>query len=266
MLTFLSFGSGSCGNCYYLGNETDAILIDAGIGIRRLKKNMMEYGIKIGLIRGLIITHDHADHIKSAGIMSNDYGMQVYATQLVFDGLNRSYMIKNKVGDSHANVITAGTPFDIGNFHITPFSLPHDASENVGYKIEIDGEVFTIMTDVGDITDNVNRYIAETNHLVIEANYDPEMLRVGRYPEMLKDRICSGTGHLANKQTGEALAQNFHEHLKNVWLCHLSEENNHPELARKTIETILGSYGILAGKDFMLEVLRRRIPTGPYSI
>jgi len=266
MLTFLSFGSGSCGNCYYLTNGTDSLLIDAGIGIRRLKKNMMEYGIKMNIVRGLLITHDHADHIKSAGSLSQEYKLPVYATKLVFEGLNRSYMIKNKVDESQMNIIDPGERFDIGPFAITPFSLPHDSSENVGYKIEVDGEVFTIMTDVGAVTDNVNKYISETNHLVIEANYDLEMLRVGRYPEMLKDRICSGTGHLANRQTAEALAQNFHEHLKNVWLCHLSEENNHPELARKTIETILGSYGIIAGKDFQLEVLRRRIPTGPYSL
>ncbi|MDE6000471.1 MAG: MBL fold metallo-hydrolase, partial [Bacteroidaceae bacterium] len=125
---------------------------------------------------------------------------------------------------------------------------------------------FTVMTDVGDVTDEVKHYIGQSTHLVFEANYDDEMLKQGRYPEMLKERIASGHGHLSNKKTATAIAENFHEQLQNVWLCHLSEENNHPELARKTVETILRSYGIIAGTDFTLEVLRRKIPTGPFVL
>ncbi|MDE5550707.1 MAG: MBL fold metallo-hydrolase, partial [Bacteroidaceae bacterium] len=117
-----------------------------------------------------------------------------------------------------------------------------------------------------DVTDEVKHYIGQSTHLVFEANYDDEMLKQGRYPEMLKERIASGHGHLSNKKTATAIAENFHEQLQNVWLCHLSEENNHPELARKTVETILRSYGIVAGTDFTLEVLRRKIPTGPFVL
>jgi phosphoribosyl 1,2-cyclic phosphodiesterase len=112
----------------------------------------------------------------------------------------------------------------------------------------------------------VNKYIRLSHNLVIEANYDSEMLKQGRYPEILKQRISSGNGHLANSQTAEALSANFHENLKRVWLCHLSEENNHPELARKTIDTHLRSFGIIAGADYQLEVLRRKIPTGPFNL
>jgi phosphoribosyl 1,2-cyclic phosphodiesterase len=122
------------------------------------------------------------------------------------------------------------------------------------------------MTDVGDVTENVKYYISQSTHLILEANYDEEMLKQGRYPEMLKERIASGHGHLSNKKTAYALAENFHEKLSYVWLCHLSEENNHPELARKTLESVLRSYGIIAGVDFKLEVLRRKIPTGPFSL
>jgi phosphoribosyl 1,2-cyclic phosphodiesterase len=116
------------------------------------------------------------------------------------------------------------------------------------------------------VTENVKQYILKSTHLILEANYDEEMLRQGRYPEILKERIVSGHGHLSNKKAANALAENFHEDLKNVWLCHLSEENNHPELARKTVETVLRSYGIIAGVDFSLDVLRRKIPTGPFEL
>lgn len=266
MLTLFVFGSGSCGNCYYLKDDDSALLIDAGVSSRRMKRNSLEYGIKLGLVKAVLITHDHADHVKNAGVLSRDYNLDVYATRKVHEGIDKSFMIKQKVDYAHRKEITPGETFTIGRFEITPFSLPHDASENVGYCIRHGEKVFCLMTDVGDVTDNVRQYITMANHLVIEANYDPEMLRVGRYPEILKSRIKSGMGHLSNIQTATALCEAFHENLHNVWLCHLSEENNHPELAKKTVEAHLRSYGIIAGKDFNLEILRRKVPTGPFTI
>lgn len=265
-ITFFSLGSGSCGNCYYLSTESDAIIIDCGIGIRRFKKNLTEYGLKVSKIRGIIVTHDHADHIKATGKISKEYAIPVYATKLVHEGMDRNWQSTVKIPIENRQNIEAGKTFKIGPFVITPFTIPHDASENVGYHIEIGECRFTVMTDVGDVTENVKYYISQSTHLILEANYDEEMLKQGRYPEMLKERIASGHGHLSNKKTAYALAENFHEKLSYVWLCHLSEENNHPELARKTLESVLRSYGIIAGVDFKLEVLRRKIPTGPFSL
>ncbi|MBR1522015.1 MAG: MBL fold metallo-hydrolase [Bacteroidaceae bacterium] len=265
-LTFFSLGSGSCGNCYYIATETDAIIVDCGISLRRFKKYLQEYGIKMGKVRALLITHDHADHIKAAGKLSNEYSLPVYATPLVHEGMDRNYQAAVKIPLEHRHNIETDEPFEIGSFKITAFSLPHDASENVGYHIEVGDYHFTIMTDVGDITENVKHYIAQSTHLILEANYDEEMLQQGRYPDILKERITCGRGHLSNKKTAQALVDNFHENLKHVWLCHLSEENNHPELARKTVETVLHSYGIIAGVDFKLDVLRRKIPTGPFVL
>ena len=265
-LTFFSLGSGSCGNCYYIATETDAIIVDCGISLRRFKKYLQEYGMKMGKVRALLITHDHADHIKAAGKLSNEYSLPVYATPLVHEGMDRNYQAAVKIPLEHRHNIETDEPFQIGSFKITAFSLPHDASENVGYHIEIGDYHFTIMTDVGDITENVKHYITQSTHLILEANYDEEMLQQGRYPDILKERITCGRGHLSNKKTAQALVDNFHENLKHVWLCHLSEENNHPELARKTVETVLHSYGIIAGVDFKLDVLRRKIPTGPFVL
>jgi phosphoribosyl 1,2-cyclic phosphodiesterase len=265
-LTFLSLGSGSCGNCHYLATEQDAILVDCGIGLRRLKKDVHEYGIKLGKVRGILITHDHADHIKNAGKISKEFDIPVYATTLVHEGMDRNWQSAEKVPTENRHYVEKDEPFQIGDFRVTAFPIPHDASENVGYHIEVGDKRFTVMTDVGAATNEVEQYIGKSTHLIFEANYDDEMLQQGRYPEILKERIASGHGHLSNNKAATALAQNFHADLKSVWLCHLSEENNHPELARKTVETVLRSYGIIAGVDFTLEVLRRKISTGPFFL
>ena len=265
-LTFFSLGSGSCGNCYYLATETDAIIIDCGISLRRFKKYMLEYGMKIGKMKGILITHDHADHIKAAGKISKEYGLPVYATRLVHEGMDRNWQASVKIPVENRQYIDTGTPFHVGSFRVTAFPLPHDASENVGYFIEVGNYRFCIMTDVGEATEEAKSRIAQCTHLILESNYDDEMLLQGRYPDILKERIASGHGHLSNNKAAHALAENFHEGLKSVWLCHLSEENNHPELARKTHETVLRTYGIIANVDFNLEVLRRKIPTGPFVL
>ena len=266
MLKFISFGSGSSGNCYYLGTATDGLIVDIGVGLRTLKKHARDYGINLSLVRRILITHDHADHIKSAGAFSHDYNVPVYATEKVHTGIEHNYCVQRKLSKEHKLFLEPGTTVRLGDFLVTPFSVPHDASENVGYKIEVDDLVFVIMTDAGSVTEEMKGYISEANYLVIEANHDVEMLQSGPYPQYLKERIISPNGHLSNKDCGQVLAENMTDRLKHVWLCHLSEENNHPELARKTVEAILRSYGIIPGKDLELEVLKRKMPSEVYEL
>ena len=266
MLKFVSFGSGSSGNCYYLGTATDGLLVDIGVGLRTLKKHARDYGISLSSVRRILIKHDHADHIKSVGAFSHDYNVPIYATEKVHAGIEHNYCMQRKLLNEQKMYIEPGTTVWLGDFMVTPFSVPHDASENVGYKIEADGVVFVIMTDAGSVTEEMKNFIAEAEYLVIEANHDVEMLQCGPYPRYLKDRINSPNGHLSNKDCGQVLAENMTERLKHVWLCHLSEENNHPELARKTVDAILRSYGIIPGKDFELEVLKRKMPSGVYEL
>ena len=266
MLGFISFGSGSSGNCYFLYTENDGLMIDAGIGIRTLKKYFRDFGLAMNSVHHLIITHDHADHIKCVGSISHELHLPVYATELVHKGIDHNYCITRKVSSEMRKVLTVGETLQLGDFTVRPFAVPHDASENVGYEIQVEGMTFVIITDVGSITDVIKEAISHADYLVIEANHDVEMLQNGPYPEYLKKRILSGSGHLSNDSCGKALAENMTERLKHVWLCHLSEENNHPELARKTVETVLRSYGIIPGKDMELEVLRRTMPTGVYEL
>ena len=266
MLKFISFGSGSSGNCYYLSTANDGLMIDIGVGLRTLKKHCRDYGIQLGSVNHLLITHDHADHIKSVGSFSHDYKVPVYATKLVHQGIDTNYCITRKIAPEMKKEIHPGEPFQLGDFLVRPFPVPHDANENVGYEIKVEGITFVFITDVGCVTDAIREAISHANYLVIEANHDVEMLKNGPYPEYLKRRILSGSGHLSNTECGQALAENMTENLRHIWLCHLSEENNHPELARKTVETILRSYGIIPGKDVELEVLRRLMPSNVYEL
>ncbi len=266
MLKFISFGSGSSGNCYYLATDSDGLLIDIGVGIRTLKKHFRDFGVKFDSVKRVLVTHDHADHIKSVGSFSYEYNIPVYATSLVHKGIDGNYCVARKVPSELKREITIDEAMELGDFRVTPFHVPHDATENVGYCIEVEGVTFVIITDMGSITDEIRPYITAADYLVIEANHDEEMLQHGPYPQYLKNRILSAVGHLSNADCGKAIAENMSEHLKRVWLCHLSEENNHPELARKTVESVLRSYGIIAGKDLQLEVLKRKIPSGAFEL
>lgn len=266
MFRFISFGSGSSGNCYYLCTEHDALLIDAGVGIRTLKKNFSIYGLSIQSVHHIVITHDHADHIKSVGSLSHDLHVPVYATALVHHGIDRNYSVRHKIDRADVHYIEKGKRYELGDFTVTPFEVPHDSSDCVGYRVEHDGVVFCLITDVGSVTDEIRRQISDAHYLVIEANHELERLMSGPYPKKLKDRISGERGHMANHTCGEVLAECATPQLREVWLCHLSDENNHPELARLTVTGVLNAHGIVPGVDFQMEVLKRGKPMGPYEL
>ena len=266
MLKFISFGSGSSGNCYYLSTATDAILIDIGVGVRTLKKYAREYGVDLSLIHNILITHDHADHVKSVGFVSYEYNVPVWTTQKIHSGIGRNYCVVKKVNAEHVREIEKEKVYQVGEFKVRAFDVPHDSTDCVGFCIEAEGETICIITDVGNITDRIKEYIGIANHLVIEANYDREMLMSGKYPKFLKERITSGMGHSSNEECAKALVENITAGIKNICLCHLSEENNHPELARKSVDTIMRAHGIVPDKDFNLLVLKRTVPTLIFDI
>lgn len=266
MFKFISFGSGSSGNCYYLFTDKGGVLIDAGIGVRMLKKYFDQYGLKMCDVRAILITHDHADHVKSVGTLSHDLNLPVYATSKVHRGIDNNYIVHNKVSIASRRFINAGDKFEIDGLDITPITVPHDSSDNVGYCIKYDGIVFSLITDAGHVTEEMARLISSTNYLVFESNHEVEKLMNGRYPEYLKKRILSEIGHLSNEDCGKALLDYATPSLQRVWLCHLSYDNNDPELARYTVEGILRSGGIVPGKDFALDILKRKTPSEIFDL
>ena len=253
---FISLASGSSGNCYYLGTDTYGILIDAGIGIRTIKKTLKDFNILMESIRAVFVTHDHADHIKAVGHLGEKMNIPVYTTARIHEGINRSYCMTEKLSTS-VRYLEKQVPMMLEDFRIESFEVPHDGTDNVGYCIEIDGKVFSFLTDLGEITPTAANYISK-------ANYDEEMLKMGPYPQYLKERIMSRTGHMSNSATAEFLAENITEHLRYIWLCHLSKDNNHPELAYKTVEWKLKNKGVIVGKDVQLLALKRNTPSELY--
>ena len=266
MLKFICLGSGSSGNSYFLYTENYGVLIDAGVGIRTLKKHFINNGLSISQIKAVLVTHDHADHIKAVGNLSNDYNIPIYATEEVHEGIKRNYCVSLKPSNEHIYVIEKNKTFNLDELEITPFEVPHDSNDNVGYSIKCKDVTFCLITDCGHIEDYFKEYISDANYLVLEANHDIDMLMMGPYPAHLKGRIRSGRGHLCNKEAAQLLTDCMTEKMKHVWLCHLSEENNHPELARKTVDAHLRSYGIIAGKDIELEILKRRVTSKIYDL
>ena len=267
MFKFISFGSGSSGNCYYLYTENSGILIDLGIGTRKLKNHFVDYGLNyFSGIKAILVTHDHADHIKSVGSISKKFEIPVYATRPVHSGLDSNVCMRSKITHDRRMYVQPGVSFKIDDFNITPFAVPHNSTDNAGYMIEHNGVVFSLLTDVGHITDEIASVIRRTNYLVIEANYDPQMLEVGPYPYYLKERIRSGSGHLSNLFCAEALVANHTDNLRHIWLCHLSEENNKPEIALQCVIDALENAGIKTGGSLPVEVLRRKLPTGIFDL
>lgn len=261
-MKFISFGSGSSGNCYYLLEDGIGLIIDAGIGIRSFKKYFREYGFTYPTLKAILVTHDHTDHVKAVGALSGEYNLEVFATEEVHKGILNNYYTHKKVRPELCRTYLPGDDWSIGPFHITTFTVPHDASHNCGYFIETATTNFCFITDAGSFTPEMISFIRRARNLVIEANYDAAMLDEGPYPLHLKKRIKAPTGHACNAETARILEENLAATTENIWLCHLSEENNHPELARKTIAQTLERSECKS----QLHVLRRRIPSGPFEL
>lgn len=275
-IKFQSFASGSSGNCYFLGTEHEGILIDAGIGPRTIKKNLREIGLELENIKGILVTHDHADHIKSIPTLGNKFFIPIYTTELIYEGINRNKCIHEELSSANVRYISKEKPFQLAGFRITAFPIPHDASESVGYFVESPLGNFSFLTDVGHITPTAEPYIDNTSYLILEANYDQEMLRMGPYPEYLKKRIASDTGHMSNQDTIQYLIRTLSVRLRkekegaapliHVWLCHLSRENNHPQLLEKNLELGLRENNLELGRDIQVTVLKRTTPSNLFEI
>ena len=227
---FRCFASGSSGNCYYLGTLERGILIDAGISARLIQKHLRSMGLDFENIIGVLVTHDHADHIRAVGTLGERVHLPIYATQLIHEGIDRNYGVREKLKTSR-RYFEKEQEWTLFDLTINTFTINHDSTECVGYVIDYNDQRFMIATDCGEPNEQMEAYIRTANHLVIEANHDEHMLLNGPYPTYLKERILSPRGHQSNVTCGELIARNYHEGLRNIWLCHLSLENNDPKVA-----------------------------------
>ncbi len=230
MIRFMSLSSGSCGNCYFLGTESSGILIDAGVSLRSLKKGLEDAGLSLNSFSSVLITHDHADHVRHLGAYCKKLSRPVHTTALLHGVFSRNPYTR-EFFPSCGRILESGKWNDINGFKVRFFIVPHDAEQTVGYCIQADGHAFMIMSDAGRVTDEALNFARQAHSVVIESNYDYDMLMNGDYPYDLKMRIRNGYGHLSNDDCATAITRFIHPSLKNIFLCHLSENNNRPELA-----------------------------------
>lgn len=264
-LIFRCLASGSSGNCFYLGNHKQGILIDAGISARTIQKHLRSMGLDYANIMGVLITHDHADHIRAVGTLGERVHLPIFASRLIHEGINRNYGVQEKLRTSQ-RYYNVGEEWELMGMKINTFALSHDSTQCVGYVIDYQGQRFMIATDCGEPSEEMEAYIKTANHIVIEANHDEQMLLNGPYPTYLKQRILSPRGHQSNVTCGKLLADNYHEQMRNVFLCHLSHENNDPKVAMNTITEILLNEGIMPGADIFLTPLERLSPSPVYVL
>ncbi len=264
-LIFRSFGSGSSGNCYYLGTHERGLLIDAGVSARTIQRGLREMGLDFHNVMAVLVTHDHADHIRSVGTLGERVHIPIYATRAIHEGIDRNYGVREKLRTSR-RYFEKEEEWTLGAFTINTITVSHDATECLSYIIDCQGQRFMIVTDCGTPNPMLEEYIATSNHLVIEANHDEQLLLNGPYPTYLKERILSPKGHQSNHTCGELLIRNYHPGMRNIWLCHLSRENNDPEVARETIADYLREIGIEPGQDVFLKPLERTAPSPVYEL
>ncbi|MEE0921245.1 MAG: MBL fold metallo-hydrolase [Paludibacteraceae bacterium] len=264
-LIFRSFASGSSGNCYFLGTSKWGILIDAGISARTIQKNLREMGLDYANIMGVLITHDHADHIRAVGTLGERVHLPIYSTRTIHDGIDRNYGVREKLRTSQ-RYIEKGEKWELNGMIINTFGISHDSSECIGYVIDFLGQRFVIATDCGQPNLTMELYLNSANHIVIEANHDESLLLNGPYPTFLKERILSPKGHQSNVTCGKLLAKNWHANMRNIFLCHLSHENNDPTIALETIKELLLAEGIMPGEDLFITPLDRQKPSPVYVL
>jgi len=232
-MKYCILASGSKGNSIYVESQDARFLIDVGLSAKQIEQRLQTRSIDPASIDAIVLTHAHSDHVRGVSVFAKRYQIPVYGHPDTLASITRFLKPAQPVEPRVE-------PFQIKNIHFTPFRVSHDCDPTVGYLIENDGKVFSICTDLGVITDDVLRHVEKANALLLESNHDPEMLMGGPYPWDLKERIAGRQGHLSNHNAGEVLYEIFGNQLDHVVLGHLSDKNNHPELALKTVQKYVG--------------------------
>lgn len=229
-----SIASGSSGNCIYVGSEATHLLVDVGISGKRTEAGLNSLGITAGDLDGILVTHEHADHINGLGVISRKYGVPIYATAGTIDAIRNTSGI-GKIDSSLFHEVNEDEKFTIKDLTVNPMKISHDAAQPVAYRIAYGNKKVGICTDLGIYNDYTVECLKGLDAVLLEANHDVNMLQVGPYPYQLKQRILGERGHLSNENSGRLLGRILHDKLKYIILGHLSKENNLPELAYEAV-------------------------------
>ena len=232
MLNFCSLYSGSSGNCLFVETDSTKVLIDCGTSLKKVVEGLSKIDKNITDIDAILVTHEHSDHVQSLGNASKKYDIPVYVN---FETLEAMPKQKEKIALYNQNLFEIGKEFTIGDLAINAFSIPHDAANPCGFNIFNNKSKLTVATDLGHMDNALFSNLKESSFILLESNYDPEILKCSNYPYILKQRISGPKGHLSNSSAGKTISELTKSNLKEVMLGHLSKENNFPELAYQTV-------------------------------
>ena len=241
MFNFCSLYSGSSGNSLFIETQNTKLLVDAGVSSRKIETALNDINVDPTTLDGILITHEHTDHVQGLGTLSKKFDLPVFVNQETLDAMPKQ---RDKIADKNIKTFKVTDKFEIGDLEIKPFSIPHDAANPCGFNIWKDNKKISIATDIGHMTNPILKNLEESLFIMLEANYDPEVLRCSSYPFTLKSRIAGPTGHLPNEMAGKTISHLLKSGLKNAMLGHLSKESNFPELAYQTVmdELISNNY------------------------
>lgn len=244
MLEICAIASGSNGNCYYIGNEKNAILIDAGISCKQIVLRMKERDLNPAKVKAVFITHEHGDHMRVVRGVSKKLQIPIYLTAKTNNGAYKN------LRPDYPKFFTPGQEIEIGDFTVFPFLKNHDASEPCSFRVQYKNKNIGVFTDIGEACDNVKLHLQKCDGLFLESNYDEKMLWEGRYPYFLKKRVASDVGHLSNDQAFKLLDEYASGNLKCIFLSHLSKENNSPEKALERMESLTSRFEVKVATRF----------------
>lgn len=244
MLEICAIASGSNGNCYYIGNEKDAILIDAGISCKQIILRMNERGLNPSKLKAAFITHEHSDHMRGARGVSKKLQVPIYLTAKTNNGAYKNMRLDNPT------FFTPGDEIEIGDLTIYPILKNHDAAEPCSFRIQYKNKNIGVFTDIGEACDNIKSQIQKCDGLFLESDYDEKMLWEGRYPYFLKQRVASDVGHLSNDQAFELLDKYTNGNLKCVFLSHISKDNNTHKIVLERMKSLTTKFDIKVATRF----------------
>lgn len=241
MINFCSLYSGSSGNSLFVETQNTKLLVDAGVSCKKIESALQDINIDPSSLDGILVTHEHIDHVQSLGTLSKKFDLPVFVNQKTLDAMPKQ---KDKISDKNIKNFNVSENFEIGDLKIHPFSIPHDAADPCGFNIYKEDKKISIATDIGHMTNNILKNLEESLFVMLESNYDPEVLRCSAYPFSLKSRIAGPIGHLPNEIAGKTISHLLKTGLKTAMLGHLSKESNFPELAYQTVldELISNNY------------------------